>query len=834
MTAMHYGRLAEEAAQRMIDEIEAGTAPWVRQWDPELVPDAPVNTATGKTYRGLNAILLSGRRDPRWCTFKQAKALGAHVWRGEKGTPITYWKLEERRRVRDDAGRPLSDAQGKPLYDVHSLARPIPCRAIVFNASQMDGLPAYEPPPARDADEVNARIRQVLEHSTVAVRHGVGHPRYTPGLDVITLPPMEAFNNDITYHETLLHEFGHSTGHATRLNRDFTGKFGTPDYAREELRAELASFLMAQEFGTGFTPGRHAAYIKSWLRVLREDPKEVFRAGRDAAAIVRYALEVEKTPEKELMAARSQRDAQQAPSAAPAEAAPAIGDESGDELKVGSVVRLKGPCLDNEPGVVGVVFEVHEGMPGERRAGLSVIFPNGEYDGFASKELDELFEHIAGARDPRVAGYEFRDTKTLWKDFREGRFDGVFKSRDLNGPQARPSTSPEAPAREGGTSPPTAKQPSRLYLDVPYDERERAREAGARWDWKAKRWYAPNEKAAQDLNQWNRGPREPVSEFGEALASAGLRLDGPPTLDGQRHRVPVEGARAGKRDGVYWGYPDDPVSGFFENHRSGERGTWTAGRSSGIHVAPEHVEAQRLAREAERAADQAARSNELREEFHALAPASPGHAYLQRKGIDTAAVRRHVRLDGAALTIPICDATGNFMSVQRVLPGGVKLNAKGATIRGAMARVGTDETRGPIIVATGFSTAAAIHEVTGYTVWAAMSDANLEAAATKLQAIAPARAVVICADDDHARPENPGRSAGEKAAQATGGVLVFPQFKARTAKQTDFCDLLTSEGRDAVGKQIVEAAQRACAQRRQAEMERADPSIERESASMDR
>jgi antirestriction protein ArdC len=156
--------------------------------------------------------------------------------------------------------------------------------ATVFHASQIDGMPAYEPP-ARNWDPLE-RAEALVQASNAWIEHRNGDRAfYSPAADKILMPEREQFAQADRYYATLLHELGHWSGHESRLKRDLTGTFASESYAKEELRAEIASMMLGTELGVGHDPGQHAAYVKSWIQALRDDPREIFRASADAEKI---------------------------------------------------------------------------------------------------------------------------------------------------------------------------------------------------------------------------------------------------------------------------------------------------------------------------------------------------------------------------------------------------------------------------------------------------------------------------------------------------------------------------------------------------------------------
>lgn len=289
----------EDVAEEIIRAIEDGTAPWVKPWRAGEIGTAPFNPVTGKQYRGINSLFLSlkDRTDPRWMTYQQALDAGGQVRKGERSTRIEYWQWSERVPLLDAEGRPSLDPNGEPVHVERRLERPRVFYANVFNAERIDGLaPWVAPAPSFDPIE---RAEAIMTGGGVAVHHDqADRAFYRPATDEIHLPPRSAFHNAEGYYATALHELGHATGHQSRLARE-GGPFGSELYAREELRAEIASYMLARDLGVSHEPGQHAAYVGSWIKVLSEDPNEIFRAARDAEIAKTWILEPERRPELE-------------------------------------------------------------------------------------------------------------------------------------------------------------------------------------------------------------------------------------------------------------------------------------------------------------------------------------------------------------------------------------------------------------------------------------------------------------------------------------------------------------------------------------------------------
>lgn len=287
---MQTSEYRKAVTERLIGMLESGTAPWQKPWDAGIAAMNRPHNFNGRPYHGVNALMLwctaidKGYEDPRWLTFKQVNKLGGHVNKGEKAQIVEYWQWEK------EVENPETGEKEKV-----PLEHPKVYRAAVFNANQCTGLAKLR----RQAQKWSPveRAENIIAANGVPVTHNTdGSAFYSPGGDFICLPPRESFATVDAYYSTLLHEVGHSTGHPTRLNREFGGQFGSEGYAREELRAELASTFLCGELGIATTGSdeQHAAYVKSWVSALKNDYNEIFRAAADAEKICNYLYEREK------------------------------------------------------------------------------------------------------------------------------------------------------------------------------------------------------------------------------------------------------------------------------------------------------------------------------------------------------------------------------------------------------------------------------------------------------------------------------------------------------------------------------------------------------------
>lgn len=291
-----YSDLIQVTAERMLDLMKQGTIPWRRPWNDPNAPqngsiNGPYNPTTGKAYRGSNTLILRGAQlvngyeDNRWLTYKQAAAIGCQVKRGEKGQQIAYWDFSK-------TGKAQESEQAAVENEEKGYQGPSVFVATVFHSSQIDGMP--EPPPPFVMPEMvrNLRVRELLDRHQPKVHHDGGNRAfYSVAADSIHLPKYHTFRDDVSYQATVLHELAHWTGAKHRLDRDQTGRFGSQDYAKEELVAELSSLFISERVGIALGEqheAQHAAYLQSWMKALADDSRTLFRAASQAERIMTF------------------------------------------------------------------------------------------------------------------------------------------------------------------------------------------------------------------------------------------------------------------------------------------------------------------------------------------------------------------------------------------------------------------------------------------------------------------------------------------------------------------------------------------------------------------
>lgn len=295
-SAYQHKDLYQQVTDTIIAQLEAGTIPWEKPWTGEdtRLLELPKNVTSGKTYRGINILLLwsatisKGLISPEWSTFRQWQEKKEAIRKGEKGTMIVYYDIMEKEQ----------DGEIKKI--------PFLKQSVVFNRCQ---LASYTPEEVTERSEKSSLVERIeavdafFANTKAIVEHHDGGACYIPSLDKIKMPHPASFIDTTTctatenYYATLAHEFIHLTGSSKRLNRKFGKKYGDEYYAGEELVAELGAAFLSAKFDIS-TPERkdHAAYIASWLKSLKEDKRVIFTAASEASKALDYLQGLQPTP----------------------------------------------------------------------------------------------------------------------------------------------------------------------------------------------------------------------------------------------------------------------------------------------------------------------------------------------------------------------------------------------------------------------------------------------------------------------------------------------------------------------------------------------------------
>ncbi|MEW8050410.1 MAG: zincin-like metallopeptidase domain-containing protein [Candidatus Thiodiazotropha sp.] len=287
---------------KIVADLEQGVRPWMKPWNAEHAAGRITRPLrhNGHAYNGINILMLwsaavtEGYSAPIWMTFRQAKELGAHVRKGEKGELVVY---------ANTITRTEESANGEDVEQTIPFMKGY----TVFNVEQIEGLPSHYyqlAEPVLDPVQRIEHAERFFAATGTDIRHGGNQAYYTMGSDRIQLPPFESFRDAESYYATLAHETTHWTRHPSRLDRDFGRKhWGDEGYAQEELVAELgAAFLSADLELTPEVREDHTAYIESWLKVLRQDKRAIFTAAAHAQRAVDFLHGLQPDAEQEVAA----------------------------------------------------------------------------------------------------------------------------------------------------------------------------------------------------------------------------------------------------------------------------------------------------------------------------------------------------------------------------------------------------------------------------------------------------------------------------------------------------------------------------------------------------
>ncbi|CAA6824622.1 MAG: DNA primase (EC [uncultured Sulfurovum sp.] len=627
--------------------------------------------------------------------------------------------------------------------------------------------------------------QKILENSNANINHVAGNRAfYRASEDKIQLPLKEQFNSEMDYYSTALHELSHWTGHESRLNRDMRNPFGSIAYAKEELRAEIGSYMLSAKIGIDFDPSQHHAYIDNWVSILEDKASEIFKASADASKIVSFitALQEEQKEKLEKQEETLEKELDE------------NNKESFSNIMVGAVEQMENNELKLE--------QLQKSLPALSK----------------NIELEELRLAISKTKETLL---KQNINESIKQELQE--LSSILSNlyQDIEKAETQQQESSLVPKEE-------TLYTHNTYLAVPYQEKEEAKRAGAKWDKNEKSWYAPKGSEINTFKTWSIEQQElksmtltgdaitqAISSFKEAIESKGLLLDDEPIMDGKIHRVPVVGDKRGKKSGAYIGYMDGTPAGFIQNYKMGSKDNWKAiGYEFSNGLTQEDYDRQKALNQAK----QLERENELNKvheetallsqsKFKEAKSSDDTHPYLVTKDVKNYGLKIDEKNN---LLMPLQDSEGKHWSNQKI-----NVNFKGfekhAKKEGNFFIIGEqnlDKTQEMIIV-EGYSTGATIHEATGKTVIVAVDSGNLLAVTQALDTKYPNSTILLAADNDK-RLElkgkiNVGYLKAFEAARNTGRNLTYPSFSNEEIKanHSDFNDLAKTKGLKEV-KRIIE------------------------------
>lgn len=279
---MNKANVYEMVTERIIAELEKGVIPWEKPWTG--VRAGAYNRISKKPYSLINQMML--KHTGEYATFKQWSDLGGHIRKGEKSEIVVFWKILDKEETNPDAGE--KEVQKIPMLRYYN----------VFHISQVEGVKPLEQPftevePIEEADKI---ITDYITRENISFEECASNEAYySPSRDAVVVPMKEQYKLINEYYSTTFHELTHSTGHKSRLDRLQTGAvaaFGSETYSKEELVAEIGSASIMNMLGieTAKTFRNSAAYIQSWIKVLKNDSKFIVSTSSKAEKAVNYIL----------------------------------------------------------------------------------------------------------------------------------------------------------------------------------------------------------------------------------------------------------------------------------------------------------------------------------------------------------------------------------------------------------------------------------------------------------------------------------------------------------------------------------------------------------------
>ncbi len=783
---------AKIVADKFMQRVEQGL--------PLISPEFPVNGRTGKTYNVVNAMVLTaeGHQDPRWMTMNQANECGMSVRKGEHSTPVSFAKDREWREGPDGKKTEVK------------LVRPQMVFARVFNGEQIEGMPPMpERPldwnPQQRADEIIAMTgAKIVETNSNSVF-------FDPKKDEIQVPrrnPEEEPGQE-RYYQNCFKGLALWTGGAERLNRQVQGGVGSKDVTREQIRIEMAAAALCASVGIKATTGLNDQKKAQWKALLEEDPKELFAACGQANRIVReiqkfdQKLEMSRDRDAQTIVQPVEKDQEQKVYAKPDLSKATF-------LKIAYEDRAEAQKLGARFDDDSKRWYAPEGVDANQFKQFAANYNKQEHarKAYLADKHEENRVYIKllpkDRQKAREKGATFDGFKNEWyiPKGEEKRFQKEMENYQNRVQQIQ-------------------NIKDRVYLYVPVAEKDEAKQAGAKWDPRAKSWYAGEKADMEKLARWSEIPAErnvvisPEDEFRKVMESKGLVPPEKLEMDGQGHSCKVRGD-TDKESGFYIGRLDNRPNGYIKNNQTKETANWVYLGQEPLtekDVAQLKAEAEKRAKENEikRIKMHKETARRVNAQLYKLTKVETPTPFMEQNGL-----QNHCGLfqssDGKSLMAPIQDMNNVIWSMAYINGNGREGVTQGGKLDTCFhivdgGGVQALEKAEAICICENVTTAMTVAETTGQKAVAAVMPNNLEKVAVALHEKFPDKTFVICGDDDKklefTAQMNTGRLQAEKAAKAIDCAVAFPVFENNPEnKLSTFADLARECGRDMVGAQI--------------------------------
>ena len=890
-----------------IEQLKNGTSVIGRPFAAGEVPP-PINGVSGKPYSSVNRLILSeAGDDPRWLTKRQAEGLGYQVREEAEARRLIFWEYTREVPTYNPDGSPRLNNIGNQIVETVRLDRPMMRVYEVYHARDLatqegQDVPPYEPP-TENRDPLE-RTSAILAGSGASIRHdpSPNAAAYKIHYDLIILPDKSLVSEE-EYCARAVKELVTWTGHPDRLNWLRKDVSSEAQYIQFNMQETMAGAMIAQDLGLKFEPDVDAGIIGHWVKNLEKDPEMFFRAATQAEKIHTYIMGLERTQDLEEERGERQYASQGFRPAGPDDK-PERGawiQAEGDQATVFAVVARDGSIVSTfgspeaatieagalnmgvnpslkysgETLILDVPFEEKDmvkalgatwdqknrawcARPGVELTKLGAWLPANEL------RRSDLLEPNVSDRLVLDVPYKYRqEAKDLGAFFDPAQGAWVTSSRNKNldeltrrfPPKAEREAAPEQ-VGEIAAVPEIATE--RVVLAVPYEEKDLAKAAGAKWDRTEKTWGAEPGTDLAKLSQWL-PEREPepekvlaaAEEFAKALEKAGFQLDGLPKMDDKIYRVPITDGPPNNKDGAYYAtMKAERPNGWLKNHQTGEYQAWIySGQelsADSKELLKEEAQVKRQATEekAEKIAmAKWAQGLDVAEEFatqiDGLVPTDEllKNPFLEVAGINAVGgVRRD---DDGNLMVPGVNIEGRLQTVQTIRPNGEAHFEKGGNRAGVMCVIdgfevisqkdqeiglpvfrpeytdhGDENLNNDLLIAEDYATGASLHTATGLPVVVAFSPDNLVKVASVIREKYPETNLLVCANNHPERANNLCLKKAGEAAKKVGGKLLVPTFNEleQGAGLATFNDLHKTSGLGAVRRAIDEARGRGAAQ----------------------
>ncbi len=754
-------RFNEAFIESVIEAVRNNDAPWSKSWKTGEI-QTPYNAKLNTIYSGRNAIRLQleaqkrGYQDPRWATYHQISAMGGKVNKGEKGVGILWYS----EKTVDDQTFPIA----KHYH--------------VFNIEQTN-LPTITLEERREhTPDLQTFADLVNEHNPIIKS---GEPAYRPSNDSIYMPDKESFRSDAEYYSTFLHEMSHWTGHESRLNRNIKNKFGSPEYAQEELVAELSSYMISLETGLPFNPSNSEAYLQHWAEKtgleLEESMMTAFKNATRAKNFINTPLYKERKQEAKKYETQNNRPTR----------------------SLGKTFSIKNGNTEY-PFNVQILMRNHYAGIGRFCKNQEEIIDYLKHEGFSEKEIK-----------PTILNY-LKEKENNSEQAQESDFWQLF-SKEIDESEIFNSIHSKKP----------------FYLAVPFDDRVEAKTLGAKWDNEKKSWFVPADADLSIFSKWHATDKvqtsgKNINDFCAEASALGLDMTNFNTTPDQWHRVALHNKNSHNKDGAYkiFHNPDGTIGAVAKNFSTNEEIKWSTRSADKEHILPEVKKANEINRGLYLSSKQEARQqiansreNDVKILFKKLPNAQGNEPYISRKGI------RHLngikKLTNGDIVIPLIsgeriggmkDKKVGMTSLQVISHNGEKRLMTQACKAGSYFPIGSKAARlnpSHVFIAEGVATADSVYQLASnkhgenVLVVAAIDSNNLLNIAEKMQLMYPNVEKIIAADNDRGTEQknqnnkNPGISAAQSV------IDKYPDFKLIipypiNEKNTDWNDVLTKKG----------------------------------------